>query len=205
MTDTEAIVYVVDDDSALREGLASLIRAIGLRVCTFQSAGEFLAFERPDVPSCLVLDVRLPGLSGLELQSELGTAIAPPPIIFISGHGDIPMSVRAMKAGAVEFLPKPFEEDKLVAAIEEALERDRQARAGRAETAAMEERCKLLSAREREVAARVVRGLMNKQIAAELGITEITVKVHRRHIMRKLQLRSVPDLVRVVSRIGLTA
>lgn len=203
MSAEPAIVYVVDDDSALREGLESLVRAMGLRACTFASAAEFLAFERPDVPSCLVLDVRLPGLSGLDLQSELAALSSPPPIIFVSGHGDIPMSVRAMKAGAVEFLPKPFEEEKLVAAIGEALERDRATRANRQEFAAIEERWKLLSAREREVAARVVRGLMNKQIAAELGITEITVKVHRRHIMRKLELRSVPDLVRVVSRVGL--
>jgi FixJ family two-component response regulator len=203
MSADESIVYVVDDDHAVREGLASLVRAMGLRACTFSSAVEFLAFARPDAPSCLVLDVRLPGLSGLDLQRELGGVAAAPPIIFISGHGDIPMSVRAMKAGAVEFLQKPFEEDQLVAAIEEALERDRESRAGRLEVALLEERCKLLSAREREVATRVVRGLMNKQIAAELGISEITVKVHRRHIMHKLQLRSVPDLVRVVSRVGL--
>ena len=203
MSDAPSIVYVVDDDHALREGLASLIRAMGLRACTFPNAAEFLAFERPAVPSCLVLDVRLPGLSGLELQGELDAVESPPPIIFISGHGDIPMSVRAMKAGAVEFLPKPFEEEMLVAAIHEALARDRLARSGRAEIADLEARCRLLSAREREVATRVVRGLMNKQIAAELGISEITVKVHRRHIMRKLQLRSVPDLVRVAGRVGL--
>jgi FixJ family two-component response regulator len=199
MSSTDAMVYVVDDDPALREGLASLIRAMGLQPRTFATGADFLAFGRPDVPSCLVLDVRLPGLSGLDLQSTLGGSAASPPIIFISGHGDIPMSVRAMKAGAVEFLPKPFEEGQLVAAIEEALTRDRAARERRAELAAAEERCGLLSAREREVAACVVRGLLNKQIAAELGITEVTVKVHRRHIMRKLQVRSVPDLVRAMS------
>ena len=203
MNEAGDIVYVVDDDQAIREALASLIRALGLRACTFASAAEFLAFERPDAASCLVLDVRLPGVSGLDLQSALVDSPAAPPIIFISGHGDIPMSVRAMKAGAVEFLQKPFDEGALVAAIEEALARDRVTRASHAEVAAMQERCRLLSAREREVAACVVRGLMNKQIAAELGITEVTVKVHRRHIMRKLQLRSVPDLVRVVSRVGL--
>ena len=200
MSESTALVYVVDDDPALREGLASLVRAMGLRACTFASAAEFLAFDRPDAVSCLVLDVRLPGVSGLDLQSTLGSAA--PPIIFISGHGDIPMSVRAMKAGAVEFLPKPFEEGQLVAAIGEALARDRRARDSHAEVVAMEERFKRLSAREREVAGCVVRGLMNKQIAAELGISEDTVKVHRRHIMRKLKLRSVPDLVRVVGRVG---
>ena len=196
------VVYVVDDDLAVREGLASLIRSIGMQAVTFASAGEFIGHPRADGPACLVLDVRLPGTSGLELQRMLGGPDAPLPIIFITGHGDIPMSVRAMKDGAVEFLPKPFDEDQLIAAIEEALDRDREARTDRIELAEMQARFAQLSSREREVATRVVRGLLNKQIAAELGISEITVKVHRRNIMRKLQLRSVPDLVRVAGRVG---
>lgn len=197
-------VYVVDDDLAVREGLASLIRSIGMQAVTFASAGEFIGHPRADGAACLVLDVRLPGTSGLELQRMLGGPDAPLPIIFITGHGDIPMSVRAMKDGAVEFLPKPFNEDQLVAAIEEALDRDRESRTDRVELAEMQARFAQLSGREREVATRVVRGLLNKQIAAELGISEITVKVHRRNIMRKLQLRSVPDLVRVAGRVGFT-
>ena len=202
MTEAPPIVYVVDDDASMREALAGLVRSLGIEPAVFASADEFLAQELDDRPSCLVLDVMLPGLSGLDLQRALVEAGDAPPIIFITGHGDIPMSVRAMKAGAVEFLPKPFAAADLAAAIDEALRRDREARARSALGADVRARYAQLSAREREVVSRVVRGLLNKQIAAELGIAEITVKAHRRHIMRKLQLKSLPDLVRVVESLG---
>ena len=204
MSDKAATVYVVDDDPEVREGLGSLIRSMGLEARAFGSATEFLEQPRAPGPACLVLDIMLPGLSGLELQRALSTAADAPPIIFITGHGDIPTSVRAMKAGAVEFLAKPFDTADLARAIGEALERDRDARARSAELAGVRARFEQLSAREREVVARVVRGLLNKQIAAELGISEVTVKVHRRHIMQKLALRSVAELVRTAARLGLT-
>ena len=200
----DAIVYVVDDDTAVREALSSLVRAEGLRVRTFGSADEFLAAEREDVPSCLVLDVRLPGDSGLELQRELGGLQAPLPIIFITGYGDVPMSVRAMKQGAAEFLQKPFGDAELLAAIDAALARERIRRAEAAQVRANEERFAELTAREREVLQHVVAGKLNKQIAAELGITEITVKVHRRHIMEKLCAESLPDLVRLAEKARIT-
>ena len=204
MSDRQATVYVVDDDPEVREGLGSLIRSMGLEARAFGSATEFLAQPRAAGPACLVLDIMLPGVSGLDLQRALATAVDAPPIIFITGHGDIPTSVRAMKAGAVEFLAKPFDTAELARAIEEALERDREARARSADLAGVRARFEQLSAREREVAARVVRGLLNKQIAAELGISEVTVKVHRRHVMQKLGLRSVAELVRIAARVGLT-
>jgi FixJ family two-component response regulator len=195
------IVFVVDDDLSVREALSSLIRSVGLRVQTFASAKEFLAFERPDATACLVLDVRMPGLNGLELQRELSLGERPLPIIFITGHGDIPMTVRAMKAGAVDFLSKPFREQDLLDAIAHSLERDGAARQQRAELAEIQARYDTLTSREREVIALVVRGMRNKQTAAELGITEVTVKVHRHNIMEKMGARSLPGLAGMVDRL----
>lgn len=200
MPTDDPIVYVLDDDLAVRQALSSVIRSVGLRVETFASAQEFLRHTRLDAPSCLVLDVQLPDVSGLDLLPELDAAAAPIPIIFITGHGTIPMSVRAMKAGALEFLTKPFREEDLLAAIEHALERDRAARRERAELAELRERLAKLSPREREVLALVVTGRMNKQIAAELGTAEQTIKQHRGRVMRKLGVESVAELVRLVER-----
>jgi FixJ family two-component response regulator len=195
------MVFVVDDDAAVREALSSLIRSVGQPVVTFSCAQDFLAYTRPDVAACLVLDVRLPGLSGLDLQRELADRGVTLPIIFMTGHGDIPMSVRAMKAGAAEFLPKPFREQDLLDAVALALERDEAARRQRAEMAAIRQRYDSLTPREREVMALVVSGMLNKQTAARLNIGEITVKVHRRHIMDKMGARSLPELVRMSERI----
>ncbi|HZZ92251.1 MAG TPA: response regulator transcription factor [Usitatibacter sp.] len=203
MTPDAHIVYVVDDDASVREALSSLLRSIGLEVVTFASADEFLACPLDERPSCLVLDVRLPGLSGLELQRELAARGRGIPIIFITGHGDVPMSVRAMKGGAVEFLQKPFLEEELVAAIRLSLERDREQGERRREMIQLRQRYESLTAREREVLAPIVRGMLNKQVAAALGISEITVKVHRRHVMQKLGARSLPEMVRMVERLGL--
>jgi FixJ family two-component response regulator len=194
-------VFVVDDDLSMRDALSSLIRSVGLGVETFASAQEFLRFQRPDVPACLVLDVRMPGLSGLELQRELSRSGREIPVIFITGHGDIPMTVRAMKAGAVDFLAKPFRDQDLLDAIAHSLEQDEVARQERAELARIQARYDTLTAREREVVALIVRGLRNKQAAAELGITEITVKVHRHNIMEKMGARSLPALVGMVERL----
>lgn len=204
MKPTDPIVFVVDDDLAVREALSSLIRSVGLRVETFASAQDFLQHQRPDAAACLVLDVRMPGLSGLDLQRELANTGERIPIIFITGHGDIPMSVRAMKAGAVEFLPKPFRDEDLLDAIRQALERDQVARQQRAELAEIQDKYDTLTSREREVIVMIVRGMLNKQVAAELGITEITIKVHRRHILQKMKARSLPALVRMVEKLRLT-
>jgi FixJ family two-component response regulator len=190
------VVFVVDDDVSMREALSSLIRSVGLRVEMFSSAADFLAHKRADAAACLVLDVRLPGLSGLDLQKELLGADEPIPIIFITGHGDIAMSVRAMKAGASEFLPKPFREQDLLDAIRQALQADRVARGQRVEVADIRRRYETLTDREREVLGPLVKGLLNKQVAAQLGISEITVKVHRRHIMEKMGVRGIPQLMR---------
>lgn len=204
MKPVDPIVFVVDDDLSVREALSSLIRSVGLRVETFASAHDFLRYQRPDVTACLVLDVRMPGLSGLDLQRELAHSEQPIPIIFITGHGDIPMSVRAMKAGAIEFLPKPFRDEDLLDAIREGLERDQVARQRHAELAEIQDKYATLTSREREVIALIVKGMINKQVAAELGITEITIKVHRRRILQKMKAKSLPALVRMVEKLRLT-
>jgi FixJ family two-component response regulator len=194
-------VFIVDDDVSIRDALCALIRSAGLTAQAFSSATEFLNADLPDVPACLVLDVRLPGLSGLELQHELARAGIQIPIIFISGHGDIPMTVRAMKAGAVEFLPKPIREQELLDAIIQAIDSDRAARRDRAELSALRARFANLTPRENEVVSKVTRGLLNKQIAADLGVTEVTVKLHRRHIMDKMQASSLAELVRMIEKL----
>ena len=203
MTEPDAIVFVVDDDAQVRESLKGLIRSVGLRVEVFASAQEFLRSKRPEVPSCLVLDVRLPGLSGLDLQKRTTDAGMEIPIVFITGHGDIPMSVRAMKAGAVEFLTKPFREQDLLDAIQQALERDRRARDQRAALEEVRQRFESLTQRERAVMTHVVAGLLNKQIGAELGTSETTVKMHRHQVMEKMGAGSVPELVRMADRLGI--
>jgi FixJ family two-component response regulator len=203
MTSDDPIVFVVDDDHRVREALSSLIESVGLRVAAYGSAAEFLAAEKPDAPSCLVLDLQLPGASGLELQRQLADG-AGPPIVFITGHGDIPSSVRAMKAGAIEFLPKPFAEQELLQAIDAALTADRTGRRARAELAELQRHYARLTPREREVLPFVVAGLANKQTAAELGTSEITIGVHRGQIMRKMGARSLAELVRMADRLALT-
>lgn len=200
----DAIVFVIDDDESIREALKSLIRSVGLRVETFVSAKEFLESPRPDLPACLILDVRMPGLSGLDLQRDLAETNIHIPIIFITGHGDIPMSVRAMKAGAVEFLTKPFRDQDLLDAIQQALERDRLARSQQADNAELLNRYHSLTPRETEVFALVVKGMLNKQIALQLGTSEITVKLHRRQVMEKMQADSLADLVRMSERLSNT-
>jgi RNA polymerase sigma factor (sigma-70 family) len=203
MIEPKPTVFVIDDDAASRDALQSLISSMKLQVELFGSAAEFLQRERPDVPSCLVLDVRLPGISGLDFQRKLTEANHSIPVIFITGHGDIPMSVRAMKAGAVEFLTKPFRDQDLLDAIHVALERDRARRQQESEMMVLRERFKSLTPREQEVLPLVVSGRPNKQIAAELGTSEITVKVHRASVMRKMQADSLPDLVKMAVRLGL--
>jgi FixJ family two-component response regulator len=196
------IVFVVDDDVSMRESLRDLLESVGLRVEVFESADAFLASRLPDVTSCLVLDVRLPGRSGLEFQAELTKAGISLPIIFITGHGDIPMSVRAMKSGAVEFLTKPFRDQDLLEAVRAAIERDRARREQESSIAALKTRFGSLTAREKEVIGYVSAGFLNKQIAAEMGISEVTVKVHRRNIMQKMNARSLAELVRMADVLG---
>lgn len=197
----DAIVFVIDDDESMREAIRSLIRSVGVNVETFASADEFLRTKRPDVPACLILDVRMPGLSGLDLQRDLAAANIHIPIIFITGHGDIPMSVRAMKAGAVEFLTKPFRDQDLLDAIQQALDRDRAERSQQAETAELQNRYHSLTPRETEVFGLVVKGLLNKQIALQLGTSEVTIKMHRRQVMEKMRADSLADLVRMSERL----
>ena len=194
-------VFVIDDDPSIRSGVRSLIASVGLRVLTFGSARDFLRSPRPDAPACLVLDVRLPDLSGLDLQRELRESDIHIPIIFITGHGDIPMTVEAMKAGAVEFLTKPFRGQNLLEAVQGAIARDRAARQERAEIAELRKGFDTLSPREREVLGMVVTGLLNKQIAADLGISELTVKTHRAHIMEKMHAGSLAELVHITDRL----
>jgi FixJ family two-component response regulator len=204
MRETESIVFIIDDDPLYRASTERLVRSAGFSVQSFQSAGDFLNTRRPDVPSCLVLDVRLPGSSGLDFQRELAEAGVYLPIIFVTGHGDIPMSVQAMKAGAVEFLTKPFRDQTLLDAIRQAIERDRVARRQRARNADLRRRYESLGPREREVFKCIVSGMLNKQIADELGASERTIKFHRGHIMRKTQVRSLAELVRMAEALGIS-
>jgi len=199
----EPIVYVVDDDASVREALGNLLRSVGLRVQLFGSAPEFLQSKLADVPSCLILDIRLPRVSGLDFQAELAKADIRIPIIFMTGHGDIPMTVRAMKAGAVDFLTKPFRDQDMLDAVTTAIERDRISRDEAKVLSGLHARFATLTPREREVMALVTAGRMNKQIAAEIGIAEITVKIHRGHIMRKMTAKSLPDLVRMAEMLGI--
>ncbi len=203
MSEATPIVFVVDDDPSVRHAIKRLLGSVGLQVELFGSAQEFLRSKRPDAPSCLVLDVRLPGISGLDFQRELAEANIHIPIIFITGHGDIPMSVRAMKAGAVEFLTKPFRGQDLLDAVQLAIERDRARRQREAEMATLRERFESLTPREREVLPLVVSGLRNKQIAAEIGTSETTAKVHRSQLMRKMGAESLADLVRTAEGRGI--
>ena len=203
MSEADAMIFVVDDDASMREALQRLLRSVGLQVTTFASAHEFLHHRGADVPGCLVLDVRLPGLSGLDLQHELATAQLDLPIIFITGYGDIPMTVRAMKAGAVEFLTKPFRDQDLLDAIQQALERDRLARAQRVEMAELRGRFAALTPRERDVFGLVVTGLQNKQVAAALGTSAITIKRHRAQVMHKMRVTSLAELVKIADHLGL--
>jgi FixJ family two-component response regulator len=198
----EPTVFVIDDDADLREALSSLFRSVGLQVKALATAPEFLQIKLPEGPTCLVLDVRLPGLSGLDFQAELTRAKIDIPIVFMTGHGDIPMTVRAMKAGAVEFLPKPFRDQDMLDAVQTGLERDRGRRKNASETAKLKASFDTLTAREREIMGLVTTGLMNKQIAGQIGVSEITVKVHRGSVMRKMNARSLADLVRMADALG---
>ncbi len=202
MKKAEPIVFVVDDDDSVCKSLAWLIESVGFEVETFTSADEFLERDTYDGPACLVLDVRMPGLSGLELQAELASVGRSMPIIFITGHGSVPMSVRAMKAGAVDFLEKPFDDQTLLDAITQSIEKDRRAKLERAEIREIQQRVDFLTPRECEVFALVVRGMLNKQIAYELGTSERTIKAHRARVMQKMQADSLADLIRLAEKVG---
>jgi len=201
-TELPSAVFVVDDDASVREALDGLFRSIGLQAKTFGSAAEFLQHKLPDAPSCLVLDVRLPGLSGLDFQAELAAAGLQIPIVFMTGHGDIPMTVKAMKAGAIEFLPKPFRDQDMLDAVQQALERDRERRERNSGLAKLKSNFDTLTPREQEVMGLVTAGLMNKQVAGEIGVSEITAKVHRGNIMRKMGAKSLAELVRMADALG---
>ena len=205
MDDTKPMIYVLDDEPTVGMALHRLIRSVGLAVQTFTSAQEFLNAKLPDVPGCLVLDVRLPDLSGLDLQQELATANIDLPIIFVTGHGDIPMSVRAMKAGAVEFLTKPYREQDLLEAIQHGIRQHRTKREQRAEIIELQRRYELLTLREREVFPLVAGGLLNKQVGAQLGASEKTIKVHRGQVMQKMKADSLAELIRMAERLKITS
>ena len=204
MSDQDCLVYVIDDDPLVQQSLADLIASANLPAQTFGSTAEFMRRQRPDVPACLILDVELPGLSGLDFQLELKKSGIEIPIIFITGHGDIPMSVRAMKSGALEFLTKPFRGPELIDAVSKALVRDREFRKQRSASLELQNRLATLTPRERQVLTLVVAGLLNKQIAGELRITELTIKVHRGRVMRKMQAESLADLVRMAEKLKIT-
>src|SRR3974390_612495 len=203
MNASDATVFVVDDDQSVREGLVDMIQSLGMRAKAFSSAQPFLQHKQPDTPACLVLDVRLPGLSGLDMQRQLSQSGKPIPIIFLTGHGDIPMSVRAMKEGAVEFLTQPFRDQDFLDAIQQALKADRAAREQRAKAAELRRRYDSLTAREREVMQLVMTGRLNKQIAGELGTSEVTVKIQRGRVMHKMRAESVVDLLRMAETIAI--
>ncbi len=203
MMAAQPVVFVVDDDLSVREGLSSLLRSVGLRVELFASAADFLHTSPPSAPSCLVLDVRLPGLSGLDFQAELAKSNIRIPIVFMTGHGDIPMTVKAMKAGAVEFLTKPFRDQDMLDAVQLALARDSAQRESDSTGSDLRLKFERLSQREREVMALVTAGLMNKQVAAEIGVSEVTIKFHRGHVMRKMNARTLADLVRMADLLGI--
>jgi FixJ family two-component response regulator len=201
MTESQPIIFVVDDDASVRDAISNLLESVGLEARVFRSTEEFWKAIRPDAPSCLILDVRLPGVSGLEFQDQLASANVYIPIIFITAHGDVPMTSRAMKAGAIEFLMKPFQKEDLLAAVRHGLERDRFRRAKQAEVSILESRAQQLTSREREVMDLVVTGLINKQIAAQLGLSEVTVKIHRSRVMQKMEASSLAELVRMSDRL----
>lgn len=201
--ESQPIVIVIDDDNDVREAVADLLRSIGLRTKLFASVREFLQWKRPDVPSCLVLDVRLPGLSGLDLQSELNRADIQLPVVFMTGHGDIPMTVRAMKGGAVDFLAKPFRDQDMIDAVQAGLDRDKARRQSAGDASQLKSAYDSLTPREHEIMALVVDGLMNKQIAGRIGVSEVTVKFHRSNVMRKMGAKSVAELVGMTHALGL--